>query len=60
MKQAQNVIEKRKHRANIGSLLSTLLVKYHTKKDLTLEVLLKFRLWPEYLRSYGKSGIIYH
>lgn len=54
MKQAQSVIEKKKHKASIGVLLSTLLVKYHAKRDVTLDILLKFRLWPEYLKNYGK------
>ena len=55
MKQTQ---EKKRNKYNIGTSLSTLLMKYYAKKDLTLETLLKFRLWPEYLKHYSKLAVL--
>ena len=48
------MIEKKKNKSNVGTSLSSLLIKYYAKKDLTLDTLLKFHLWPEYLKYYSK------
>ena len=52
------MIEKKKNKSNIGTSLSSLLIKYYAKKDLTLDTLLKFQLWPEYLKCYSKLAVL--
>ena len=55
MKEAQDVIDNKSNQSNTGTLLSRLLVKYYAVKEINLVTLLNFRLWPEYLKHYGKK-----
>ena len=55
MKKAQDVIDNKSNQSNTGILLSRLLLNYCAVKEINLVTLLNFRLWPEYLKHFGKG-----
>ena len=57
MKEARALAKKAKK--PVGVMYSTLLIKYHAKKEINLLSLFHYSLWPEYLQHYGKY-IPYH
>ena len=44
---------------NNGALLSQLLIKYYVAREINLATLVSFRLWPEYLKHFGKYITMY-
>ena len=54
IKETQQLMDAKKDKANTGTLFSTLLTYYHSKKEINLPILLSFPLWPEYLKHFGK------
>ena len=44
---------------NNGALLSRLVIKYYVGKEINLATLVSFRLWPEYLKHFGKYISMY-
>ena len=54
IKETQQLMDTKKDKANTGTLFSTLLSLYCSKKDINLTTLLSFPLWPEYLKHFGK------
>lgn len=47
-------MDAKKDKPNAGALFSTLLISYHSKKEIDLKTLFSFPLWPEYLKHFGK------
>ena len=54
MKEAQDVIDNKSDKSNVGVLLSRLLTNYYAVKEIDFATLLSFCLWPEYLKHFGK------
>lgn len=47
-------MDTKKDKANAGTLFSTLLSFYCSKREINLTTLLTFPLWPEYLKHFGE------
>ena len=54
VKEAQQLMDTKKDKANTGTLFSTLLSFYCYKREINLITLLSFPLWPQYLKHFSK------